>query len=297
MKTKQQFLRWLMLLTLVMSALGAWAENTNPKQIVCVGNQPYRVDPIPGATFVWSISGGVPADYQINGTGDNITVDWKTPGDYVLSVYSVLLACPGPSESVTVTVVPQPIGPTLNTKIPNLANICNATDVSATFIAGSGGVGCSDAFEYRFDSGTWTAYTPGSILNTNGHTLVEIQGQRSGCTVGAGCTGTAWLTLCSWIVTPLPTASISYTGSPWCTSATAQTVTLTGTGGYTGGTYSSTTGLTINATTGEITPSTSTAGTYTVTYTIAAAGGCSVVTATTSVTINSLPNTSPIYHN
>ncbi|NVO08324.1 MAG: gliding motility-associated C-terminal domain-containing protein [Bacteroidales bacterium] len=42
--------------------------------------------------------------------------------------------------------------------------------------------------------------------------------------------------------------------------------------------------------TGAITPSTSAASTYTVTYTIAAAGGCGVVTATTSVTINALPN-------
>ena len=65
-----------------------------------------------------------------------------------------------------------------------------------------------------------------------------------------------------------------------------QPVTQTGTAG---GTYSSTAGLTINAATGAITPSTSTAGTYTVTYTMAAAGGCAAQTATTSVTITTLP--------
>ncbi|MCF6130292.1 T9SS type B sorting domain-containing protein, partial [Flavobacterium sp. AS60] len=53
-----------------------------------------------------------------------------------------------------------------------------------------------------------------------------------------------------------------------------------------GGVYSSTAGLSINPATGAITPSTSTAGTYNVTYTIAAGGGCAAVTATTSVTIN-----------
>ena len=63
-------------------------------------------------------------------------------------------------------------------------------------------------------------------------------------------------------------------------------VTQTGTAG---GTYSSTAGLTINAATGAITPSTSTAGTYTVTYTMAAGGGCAAQTATTSVTITALP--------
>ncbi|MBK7308306.1 MAG: hypothetical protein IPI88_15650 [Chitinophagaceae bacterium] len=40
--------------------------------------------------------------------------------------------------------------------------------------------------------------------------------------------------------------------------------------GTAGGTYSSTAGLTINAATGDVTLATSTPGTYTVTYTIAA---------------------------
>src|SRR4030095_16828918 len=88
-------------------------------------------------------------------------------------------------------------------------------------------------------------------------------------------------------ITAVPTATISYAGSPFCnTLATAQAVTRTGTAG---GTYSSTAGLTIDPTTGAITPSTSTAGTYTVTYTMAAAGGCAAQTATTSVTITTLP--------
>ena len=84
-----------------------------------------------------------------------------------------------------------------------------------------------------------------------------------------------------------PAATISYAGTPFCkTLVGAQSVTQTGTAG---GTYSSTAGLTIDAVTGAITPSTSTAGTYTVTYTMAAAGGCAAQTATTSVTITALP--------
>lgn len=85
----------------------------------------------------------------------------------------------------------------------------------------------------------------------------------------------------------MPSATISYSGTPFCkTVATAQAVTLTGTGG---GTYSaSPAGLTINSSTGAITPSTSTAGTYTVTYSIAAASGCAAFSTTTSVTITAL---------
>ena len=70
-------------------------------------------------------------------------------------------------------------------------------------------------------------------------------------------------------------------------------VTRTGTAG---GTYtSSPAGLTIDGTTGAITPGSSTAGTYTVTYTLAAGGGCSLVTATTSVTITAVPTATISY--
>ena len=88
------------------------------------------------------------------------------------------------------------------------------------------------------------------------------------------------------IVTATPSATISYAAAPYCKSAGVQTVTLTGTAG---GTYSAPAGLTINSSTGTITPSSSTAGTYTVTYTIAASGGCAVFTTTTPVTITAAP--------
>ncbi len=85
----------------------------------------------------------------------------------------------------------------------------------------------------------------------------------------------------------VPSASISYSGNPFCTSAGVANVTLTG---MQGGTFkSSPAGLTINGDYGQITPSTSSNGTYTVTYTIGAAAGCSALTATTSVTIASVP--------
>jgi|GEM_PF-1027244 len=108
------------------------------------------------------------------------------------------------------TVVAQPVGPTLNTKTPNQAEICEGENVSATFNAGSGGVGCLDAFQYRFDgAGGWTMYTPGDNLITSEHTQVEIQGQRAGCDANTGCTGTAWVTLAEWTVNPLPDPAIS----------------------------------------------------------------------------------------
>jgi hypothetical protein len=88
-------------------------------------------------------------------------------------------------------------------------------------------------------------------------------------------------------------ATISY-ASPYCKSVTtAQSVTRTG---ASGGTYSaSPAGLSINASTGAITPSASTVGTYTVTYTVPASGPCSVFSTTASVTIAAAPTVSMVY--
>ena len=86
-------------------------------------------------------------------------------------------------------------------------------------------------------------------------------------------------------ITTLPAATITYAGSPYCPVGTA-TVTRTGTAG---GTYSATpAGLVISSTTGTVTLNTSTAGTYTVSYTLAAGGGCPAVVATATIVVQSL---------
>lgn len=102
-------------------------------------------------------------------------------------------------------------------------------------------------------------------------------------TDGNGITATASTTI---TVTLTASATISYTGSPFCSSAGLKNVTQTGTSG---GTYSSTAGLSINSSTGQINTSTSTPATYTVTYTVAAAGGCALFSTTTSITIQPQP--------
>ena len=113
------------------------------------------------------------------------------------------------------SVVAQPIGPTLDVKTPNLSNICEGEIVSATFNAGNGGVGCRDTFQYNFDgSPTWQTYIPGNNINTSGHTLLQIEGQRSGCNPLTGCTGTAWVVLVSWNIVSQPVAPSLNVKSP-----------------------------------------------------------------------------------
>ena len=82
-----------------------------------------------------------------------------------------------------------------------------------------------------------------------------------------------------------PAGTISYPSSPYCnTITTCQPITTTGL--TSGGTYTSTPpGLTINPTTGCITPSTSTIGTYTVCYDIPISTFCPAYNTCTTVQI------------
>jgi hypothetical protein len=82
---------------------------------------------------------------------------------------------------VSWAVVPQPVAG-VTTRIPDVSAVCEGTDVSATFTEGSGGVSCTDTYEYRYDGiGEWSEYTPAETLTTAGHSLVEIRTQRGGC--------------------------------------------------------------------------------------------------------------------
>jgi hypothetical protein len=216
MKTKMTFSRLFLVLALALTAAVALAQqNQSPTQTVCVGTQEYHVDlnSNPAATYTWALTGG---GTIISGSGTNaITVNWTTPGGpFTLSVFTTLDGCSGPPQSVDVTVVSQPVGPTLLAQTPPGPSVCDGTQVSATFNPGSGGVGCSDEFQYRFDgAGLWTTYIAGASLNTTGHTLVEIQGRRSGCATGAGCTETPWVTLATWNVTAVLTVTVEIIAS------------------------------------------------------------------------------------
>src|SRR6202040_3152613 len=64
-------------------------------------------------------------------------------------------------------------------------------------------------------------------------------------------------------INALPTAIISYAGSPYCTTGTANPTQT----GPNGGAHSAPAGLLINASTGVINLTGSTAGSYTITYT------------------------------
>jgi hypothetical protein len=85
-------------------------------------------------------------------------------------------------------------------------------------------------------------------------------------------------------ITPTPVATFSYPDSPYCNNQTNPFPVFIG--GGKAGTFSSTAGLIfVSTATGEINLRASDPGTYTITNTIAALGGCNGVTATFEVTI------------
>ena len=86
----------------------------------------------------------------------------------------------------------------------------------------------------------------------------------------------------SVIVNSGPSATISFSGIPFCSGSGTATVTLSGSSG---GTFSSDAGLKINASTGSVDLSTSSTGSHIVTYAISAANGCAAFSTTTNITI------------
>ncbi|RAK63814.1 pectinesterase family protein [Hymenobacter edaphi] len=158
---------------------------------------------------------------------------------------------------------------------------------------------CNAAFSYAASAFCQSGTNPApTVTGTTGGTFTSTTGLSLNATTGAinltastpgtytvtyAASGTCNSTTTVTITAPAA-AGFSYAATSFCTSATAAAA-PTLTTGATAGTFSSTTGLTINATTGAITPSTSTPGTYTVTNTVAAAGGCAAATSTAQVTI------------
>ena len=129
------------------------------------------------------------------------------------------------------TVVAQPTGPTLLTKTPDQPSVCSGTGVSATFNAGSGGVGCGDDYTVEIDGGGPVAYTPGTTVGASATSSIVIRGRRSNCSAGAGCTGTAYTILAGWTVNVAPTVNAPTVVQPTCVTPTGSiTVNATGSG-------------------------------------------------------------------
>ena len=226
--------------------------------------------------FNWSVT---PAEAgTINSSG---VMTWTNgfSGNVIITVTAN--GCNGPSAPVTRSVAVHTL-PTVAISYPESAYCTSDITPVPVNITGTG----------AYTGGNFSATPAGLTINQVG--AISPSGSAAGTytvtyklpTAGCG----EILATTTVTITALPTVSFNYAGNPFCNSVTTeQSVTLTGTGAYSGGTFSAPVGLTLNSSTGGITPSTSTPGTYTVTYSKPAAGGCGVVTATRSVTVTAMP--------
>lgn len=194
-----------------------------------------------------------------------------------------------PASGLTFTWSPCTTAPGNPGAISGSNSVCQSS--SGTYTLASVPTATTYTWTYTGTGVTFTSPTSTPSLN-----VTFGAGATSGTlsvTAGNICGTNATPSTLAITVNPLPTATISYpAASPvYCTNAAGTVaVTQTGTGG---GTYAAApAGLSINSSTGAITPSLSTAGTYTVTYSFTS-GGCPNST-TASVTIKDIPSASAL---
>ncbi|MBA4852405.1 S-layer family protein [Emticicia sp. BO119] len=258
------------------SATTSVTITNNPAANISYSGTPYCQSTGASNVTLTGTSGGIfssaPVGLIINASSGQITPGSSAAGTYTVT-YSMAASggCASATATTRVTITTNPGATISYTGTP----YCKSAGPSNVTVTGSSGGTFSSAPSGLILNGSTGQITPGSS-NAGIYTVTYTIAASEGC---ASVTATTSVT-----ITNTPGASISYTGTPFCRSITAVNVNLTGT---TGGTFSSTPfGLAINSSSGRITPSSSTAGTYMVTYTLAAHGGCASATATTNVTIS-----------
>ena len=268
--------------------------NGTTTDLICSGstaNFTFTAD-VGGTTYSWNTtaSSGNLGGYSANGTGNVSEVVTNSGTTSETVTYTVTPIGPGnPTCSGTPVDFVLTVEPVATAAISYPASpYCSSETAAPVTLTGTG----------AYTSGTYSAPAGVSINSSTGE--IDPSASTPGTytityTVPAGSACPSFDVTTSITITELPTASISYAGTPFCSTVTSGPVTLTGTGTFTGGTFSSTAGLTINASTGEIDPSTSTAGNYTVTYTVPATGGCPSFDVTTTVDIIAAPTATISY--
>ncbi len=136
-----------------------------------------------------------------------------------------------------------------------------------------------------FSGGTFTS-APGGLVINSSTGLVDLSASVLGSyTITYHTNGVCPNSFSvSFSITTAPSAVFSYSSSVFCHGGT-NPAPIFNPPAF-GETFSSTPGLIIDPTTGVIDLSASTPGNYVITNTIAAAGGCAIATATTTITIN-----------
>ena len=213
--------------------------------------------------------------FQNTSTGQ-VNLSASTAGSYtVTNTIAAAGGCPSTSATDTITITTVSTGNFSYTNTPYCINSANPTPVlGAGSIAGTFSSTAGLVFV-----NTSTGQVDFTTSSAGTYTVTNTIPASGGCPI---VTNTSSIT----INTPA-VGTFSYTATPYCQNAANPSPVFSG--GGVGGTFSSTGGLSITAGTGLVNLSTSTAGTYVVTNTIAASGGCAATQDTSSITIVANP--------
>jgi Secretion system C-terminal sorting domain len=221
-----------------------------------------------GGSVVLTASGGGSYLWSTGATTASITV--SASGTYGVTATNAA-GCSSAAAAVAVTVTPQV---TAAFSYPAGSFCTTAASITPTITGTSGGnfsAGAGLVLDAQSGVINAGASTPGTYTVTYA--------------VGTACPASATAQV---TISAPATAGFGYGNDSFCTTQSGD-VPATLTAGASAGVFTSTSGLTLNASTGAITPSVSIPGAYTVTNTIAASGGCAAVTATSTVVISEVP--------
>ena len=243
---------------------------------VCINNT-INPSPILATNFATGGTFSSTTGLSINANTGVINLAASSPGSYTVSYMLPSTACSSTITSIA-SIVINGVTPAITSFSYNTP-VCivgtNPTPIKATnFTAG----------------GTFTASSPNISINaTTG--VINLAASTAGTytityTVGAsGCnTAGSSITAITLNATQNPVTGFSYP-TPVCITGTNPSPIASSANFTTGGVYTSTTGLSINAATGVINLSTSSAGVYQVTYTVAATGCFSSATGQANIAI------------
>ena len=245
---------------------------------MAVTNCGLTVDPVKtittsNCTFLWSF-------------GDGTTSTLENPPAHTYAVagsYTVTLTLTDQLGCITTS--SQVVSAALADAGPDQIICEGETATMAATIGGSSVSGAWSGGTGVFSSTTsaTAVYTPSAVDIASGTITLTWTPNIAGPTACPLAADQMILT-----INPGPVATFSYTGTPYCSNEVNPSPSY-GAGGVAGN-FSSTAGLVfISTATGEIDLSLSTAGTYSVDNTVAAASGCPMATASSPITITALP--------
>ena len=193
----------------------------------------------------------------INSSTGEIDVAASTPGTYRIT-YTTNNCVNSSTQDITINALP-------TVAISGTLSYCNGSNTTLTATAG-------------LSSYLWSTGETTQDIDVTAGSYTVTGTDANGCSATSSSVTVAEL--------PLDDASFSYSANSYCQNAASNPTTTPTTPG---GTFSSTTGLSINSTTGEINLSASTVGNYVVTYNTPSGNACPN-SSTQDVTVNALDN-------